>query len=90
MNPFHDLEILQRMLNLGQNDLTPAFAREVLNWQPNPKDRRRLHQLNLKNNRGELTAEEKAELESYIRVVRFLDLLRSKARLSLEEKAVLR
>jgi hypothetical protein len=90
MNIFHDLEILRRMLNLGPNGLTPSFAREVLSWQPNPEDRRRLHQLNLKNNRGELTAEEKAELESYIRVVRFLDLLRSKARLSLEEKAVLR
>jgi len=90
MSTIHDLTILRRVLKLDQDDLAPAFAREVLSWQPNPEDEARLHELNLKNNRGELTVEEKAELESYIRVIRFDDVLRAKARLALGKSSVLR
>jgi hypothetical protein len=43
-----------------------------------------MHELLVKNQHGDLTPEERAELDSFIRVSRFLDQLRSKARLALK------
>jgi hypothetical protein len=88
MNAVYDLAILRRVLNLDQRDLSPAFAREVLKWEPRPQDQARLHELTRKNQRGELTAEEQSELDSFLRVGRFLDLLRSRARLALKKSEV--
>lgn len=80
----NDLAVLKRFLNLDQNGLSPEFAREVLRWEANEADRERMHELLVKNQGDRLTAEEREELDSFIRVSRFLDQLRSKARLALK------
>jgi hypothetical protein len=80
----NDLAVLKRFLNLDENGLSPEFAREVLRWQPSEADRARMHDLLVKNQGNDLTTEERGELDSFIRVSRFLDQLRSKARLALK------
>jgi hypothetical protein len=42
-------------------------------------DRRRMHELAVKNQKGALTAKEERDLDSYVRIGRFLDLLGAKA-----------
>jgi hypothetical protein len=48
-------------------------------------DRDRMHELAVKNQQGTLSAQEEAELVSYRRVGRPLDLLGAKARLALKK-----
>lgn len=43
-----------------------------------------MHDLAVKNQQGNLSAEEEHELDSYVRVGRLLDLLSAKARTSLK------
>src|SRR4051812_15019217 len=76
----NDLAILKRFLGLDENGLSPEFAREILRWEPSEADRSRMHELLVKNQGDDLTTEEREELDSFIRVSRFLDQLRSKAR----------
>ncbi len=85
-----DLEMLRRLLRIDETGLSPEFAREVLKWEPSPADQARLHELSAQNQEGELTPAEQAELASYLRAGRFLDLLRSKARLALRRTEALR
>jgi len=65
------------------NSLTKAAARVILGWTFGEEDRTRMNELAQKNQAGELTTDEQAELRSYLRVGSLLDLLHSKARLSL-------
>jgi hypothetical protein len=84
MSPSNDLAVLRRLLSFDKGGITPELAREVLKLEVPPEERERMHELALKNQQGQLTGEEKGELESYIRVGRFMDLWRSKARLALK------
>jgi hypothetical protein len=86
----NDLALLKRFLGLDQDDLSAEFAREALRWQPREEDRERMHELLVKNQNDNLTTDERAELDSFIRVTRFLDQLRSKARLTLKKSEALR
>ena len=52
-----DLALLKRFLNVDENGLSPEFAREVLRWEPSDADRARMHDLLLKNQGDDLTAE---------------------------------
>jgi hypothetical protein len=78
-----DAAILERVIEPGRADLTPAAARALLALDFTPADRERMHQLAVKNQSGRLTAAERRALDSYRRVGWFLDLLASKARRSL-------
>ena len=86
----NDLALLRRFLGFDRDGLSPEFAHEVLRWQPSEADRERMHELLVKNQQDDLTSEERAELDSFIRVSRFLDQLRSKARLALKRREGLR
>jgi len=86
----NDLVVLKRFLSLDRKKLSPEFAREVLSWRPRDADKDRMHELLVKNQHDELTPAERAELDSFIRVARFLDQLRSKARQALKKSEVLR
>jgi hypothetical protein len=76
-------EILDRTVGPDVGDLSPEGARAILKLKLNEFDRRRAHELAVKNQEGRLTSDEEAEIEAYQRVGRLIDLLWAKARRSL-------
>ena len=81
----HDeLSIFRRVVDPDQGNLSLAAAEAILRLDLHPIDRSRMEELLEKNRAGALTADEDDELENYCRVGRFLDLMRSKARHSLQ------
>ena len=75
--------ILSRMLKPERDDLSPEAARSFLKLEFDPEDLSRMHELGLRAQAGSLTAAEESELESYRRIGRLLEVMRSKARRSL-------
>ena len=67
-----------------QGDLSPEFARQLLEIDFPPEDHHRVGHLSEKAQDGTLTASEQAELDDYIRVGAELAVIQSKARLSLK------
>jgi hypothetical protein len=79
-----EVDILSRVVAPDRATFTPELAEVILAMELDPADRDRLRLLSRKVQEGDLTAAEQAELESYRRVGYFLDLIRSKARRSLQ------
>lgn len=75
--------ILGRMLKPERDDLPPEAARSLLKLEFAPEDLSRMHELALRAQAGSLTDTEENELESYRRIGRLLEVMRSKARRSL-------
>ena len=78
------VEILARALKAEEGSLSAEAARSILRLHLDQSDRERAHELVVKNQEGQLSEEELAELDNYRRVGHLLDLLASKARLSLK------
>ena len=79
--------IIARMIHPEKDDLPKATAQAVLRlFSLDQDDLDRMHVLAVKNQDGALTPAEKAELESYVRVSYFIDLVHAKARLSLKKR----
>lgn len=76
--------ILSRLIRPDRDNLSAEAARALLGLRFDPEDLDRIHILVSRNQDDALTAEEKRELEGYLRVGRFLDLVHSKARRSLQ------
>ena len=81
--PPTEVEILEALIQPQRPGLDPEFARSVLDMRFSEQQSERVQALAERNNRGELTKDERAEMDSYARVGSFLGLLQSKARLSL-------
>ncbi len=81
--PVNEADILSRVIRPRRGDLSAEAARGFLRLGFSEKDRERMSKLARKNREGRLTSAEGLTLESYCRVGRLLDLLHSKARLSL-------
>jgi hypothetical protein len=77
--------ILSRVVRAEHDDLPPEAARSLLKLGFDDDDRARMHELAVKGQRASLSKAEDAELESYCRVARLLDLMHSKARRSLKK-----
>jgi hypothetical protein len=75
--------ILERLIMPDESSLSPEAARSLLRLNFPPADHERVQTLSVKAQQGKLTADERTELEEYIRVSDLLALLQSKARLSL-------
>jgi hypothetical protein len=60
--------------------LTPAAARQILEVRADDETQRRIDELADKCNEGTLTADERAEYQSYVSWFNFLTLLQAKAR----------
>jgi hypothetical protein len=75
--------VLSRVIRPDRNDLPPGAARAILKLDFDPVDLARMHDLAVKNQEGGLTEEERADLADYRQAGLVLDLLKSKARLSL-------
>ena len=74
--------ILNRLIRPNKK-LSQAAARAFLRFSFDEADRERMHELALKNQTDQLTAKEERELQSYLTVGLFLDLIHTKANLSL-------
>jgi hypothetical protein len=85
--PSSEIAILSRVIRPDRGDLPPQAAEAILQFDFDTEDRARMHELAQKNQTAELTNEEQMALESYRHVGRLLDLMRSKARLSLSRTA---
>lgn len=66
------------------DELSEEAARSFPRITFRDEDRRRAHELAAKNGEEGLSPSEQAELETYCRVGRVLDLMHSKARLALK------
>lgn len=78
-----EVAILGRIIAPDKPELPADMARLVLRWDFTTADRERMHELLEKAKAGTLTAEERAEADSYERVGHFISLLKAKARASL-------
>ena len=76
-------EVWERTVRPEQADLPPEAARYFLKLQFAETDRTRMYALAAKARGGALAPEEETELANYMQLGWFLDLIRSKARLSL-------
>lgn len=79
--------ILTRMVHPERDDLPAEAATALLRVDFEQADLDRLHELVTKNQDDALTAVERGELESYLRLSSFLDLMHAKARHSLKRKS---
>jgi hypothetical protein len=82
----HQASALERILQPAEGDLAPEVAEYVLRLQFSPNDHARYQELSLKAQDGSLTADERAELEDLLTANDVLNLLQSKARLSLKRR----
>ncbi|HEV3339450.1 MAG TPA: hypothetical protein VG125_03805 [Pirellulales bacterium] len=71
--------ILSRVIQGSKLTLPPEAARALLDLGFSEEDRKKMHELAVKNQQGRLSQNEELELDSYVRIGRFLDLLSAKA-----------
>jgi hypothetical protein len=82
-----DAAILARLIHPEEDNLPAEAAKALLNIRFDRHDLDRIHDLVTKNQDDALTPADKADLESYLRVSSFLDLMHAKARRSLRKHA---
>jgi hypothetical protein len=81
-----EMAILERLIRAEKAGFSAAGARSILKIDFEPADRERMHELAMKAQDGTLTAAEQAEADAYGVVGHLLDLMHSKARLSLKRR----
>lgn len=79
-------EILARVIDPQGSDLSAEAARSLLKLNFAPHDMERMNELAEKARQGALSAEEDRLLQGYLFVGSLVDLLHSKARLSLKQR----
>jgi hypothetical protein len=82
--PSHEAAILARTIRPDNADLSEDAARSLLGLKLTDPDRARVNELVAKACEGSLSEKERGELNEYERVASLLELLQSKARLSLK------
>lgn len=79
-----EVAILGRVFEAEKGDLSPAVAHSWLKLRLAEADEERLRELSARAKKEELNRAEAELLENYLHVGRLLDLMRSKARRSLQ------
>jgi len=80
-----DAAVLARLVRPNDDDLPADEAKALLNIRFDSRELERIHELVMKNQDDALTPDERADLESYLRVSAFVDLVHAKARRSLKK-----
>ncbi len=83
--PATEADILTDVVAPDQPGLSPELAQAILDLRFSEAAREKMSRLVVKNNQGTLNEAERTEMENYLRVGTFLDLMQAKARLSLQE-----
>lgn len=78
-----EADILSEVIEPADATLSESAARALLTLRFSDATAARIRELLQKNNAGTLSAAQQANLEKYIRVGQFLDLVQAKARVSL-------
>jgi hypothetical protein len=78
-----EADILAQVIMPDRPDLSPDAARAIIGLRFGPDAIGRMNELAEKNRQGTLTPAEQADLDKYLRVGNFLNLIQAKARLSL-------
>ena len=78
-----EADILSELIAPDEADWNPLLAQAMLALQFGDDARQRMRELMDRNNKGVITEAEIAELDKYLRVGTFVDLIQAKARLSL-------
>jgi hypothetical protein len=86
-SPPSETAILARLIRPDEDNLPPAAAESWLNVRFESHDLDRIHELLTKNQNDALTSAEREEMETYLRVGSFLDLMHAKARRALRQHA---
>ncbi len=76
--------ILERLFESDGGDFPPDLARRLLRLEFPELDHRRYAELSAKAQDGNITDDERAELEDYLNIDDLLVILRSQAEISLE------
>ena len=82
-----DLAAAEKLLRPMTRNLTPELARALVNLTADEETQTRYDLLADKNTEGQLTAAEREELESLVRVNTLLGLLKTEARAVLAKAA---
>jgi hypothetical protein len=82
-HPITEADILARVIAPDQSGLPPESARAILELKFDQTAIERMADLAEKNCAGTLSEDERIEMEKYLRVGQFLNLLQAKARVSL-------
>ena len=77
-----EADILSDIVAPDEPTLSEEFARAVLAVRFSDRARERIRELLQKNNAGTITTDEQSDLDKYLRVGQFVDLMQAKARLS--------
>jgi len=82
-----EAHILEQVVMSDQTGISPESARAILDLHFNPSALSRMNELAEKNRQGTLTESERQEMDKYLRVGNFLNLMQAKARLFLHPGA---
>jgi hypothetical protein len=88
MNPASisaEAEILTRVIGPEDPSFSPDAARSILEMRFNDADTSRMNELAAKARKGSLSEEEEEQMRAYLFVGAMVDLMHSKARLSLKD-----
>ena len=83
--PDRGAEMLARMITPEHGGMPAQAAREILGFKLPPRDHDRVNELAAKARQGSVDSDEREELDDYERVTAMLELMQSKARLSLKQ-----
>jgi hypothetical protein len=81
--PITEAKILEQVVMSDEHGMSPESARAILALHFDPRAVRRMNELAEKNRAGTLTETERQEMDNYLRVGNFLNLMQAKARLAL-------
>ena len=82
-----EAHILEQVVMSDQHSMSPESARAILDLRFDPSALSRMNELAEKNRQGTLTESERQEMDKYLRVGNFLNLMQAKARLFLHPDA---
>jgi hypothetical protein len=82
-----EADILSEVVSPNRPGISPEFARSILELRFSDKASKRIRRLLEKNNKGSISEAERSELDKFLRVGQFLDLMQAKATLSLRESS---
>ncbi len=80
--------VLNELLEPVGRLLTPEIARELVDLRATPSVQARIDELAAKSSEGTLTADERAEYETYAAAGTFIAILQSKARKLWQERPI--
>jgi hypothetical protein len=80
-----EVDILEKVVSPTNGDMNPDAARVILGLKFDSATTRQIRQLMQRNSKGTITAQERLDLEKFLRVGKFIDILQAKARRSLQQ-----